>query len=287
MTDAGYHEARTLLFVPASRPDRFGKAAASGADAVIIDLEDAVAPREKSLARAAAAQHVSGGPGAYVRVNAFGTPWHEEDLAALRGATSLAGVVLPKAESAEHVASVASVLGDVPVLALLETARGVRDASVLADLPQVARLLFGNVDFSLDLGLNPGGGSREALLFARSRIVVASRAAGLPGPADGVQPLLDDDGATAAEARYAASLGFTGKLCLHPRQVAPTRNAFLPSAEERDWAARVLALAGDTEGAAVRVDGEMVDKPRLELARQLLARSRHHGGHRPAAAHQD
>jgi citrate lyase subunit beta / citryl-CoA lyase len=271
VTGTGYGTtARTLLFVPGTRADRFAKAAASGADAVIIDLEDAVAPQDKVGARTAAAGHVSAHK-ALVRVNAVGTPWHDDDLAVLAGAASLAGVVLPKTESAEHVAAVVAVLGPhIPVFALLESARGVRDAGLIAQAPGVARLLFGNLDFCLDAGI-PQHGDEQALLFARSNVVVAARAAGLPGPVDGVQPDIDDDDATLAAAHRAAALGFSGTMCLHPRQVPLVNSVFAPSAGELRWARRVLDLAADSAGAALRVDGEMIDKPRLELARRILA----------------
>jgi citrate lyase beta subunit len=262
--------ARTFLFVPGTRPDRFAKAAASGADAVIVDLEDAVSAPGKTSARAAAAQHVSTYP-ALVRVNGVDTPWHSEDLAALRGADRLAGIVLPKTESAQHIAAVVAVLGpDVPVFALLESARGVQDARLIAQAPGTARLLFGNLDFCLDAGIAQHSGNEQALLFARSAIVVAARAAGLPGPVDGVQPEIDNDAATLADARRSAALGFSGKLCLHPRQVPLVHTAFMPSAGELRWATRVIEVAADSAGAAVRVDGEMIDQPRLELARRIV-----------------
>jgi citrate lyase beta subunit len=241
---------------------------------VIIDLEDAVSPADKAGARDAAARHVSGHR-ALVRVNAAGTPWHRDDLAALADAENLAGVVLPKTESAEQIAAVTAALGPrTPIFALLESARGVRDADLIAQAPGVARLLFGNLDFCLDAGIPHGDGNGQALLLARSTLVLASRAAGLPGPVDGVQPDIDDDAATLADAQRAASLGFSGKLCLHPRQVAVVHRAFAPSADELRWALRVIEVAAGSEGAAVRVDGEMVDKPRLELAHRIADAAR-------------
>jgi citrate lyase beta subunit len=208
---------------------------------------------------------------ALVRVNGVDTAWHSEDLAALVGAAHLAGIVLPKTESPEHVAAVAAVLGpNVPVFALLETARGVQDARLIAQTPCTARLLFGNLDFCLDTGIAHHGSNEQALLFARSAIVIAARAAGLPGPVDGVQPEIDNDTATLADARGAAALGFTGKLCLHPRQVPLVHTAFTPSAADLEWAMRVTEVAAESAGAAARVDGEMIDRPRLELARRIV-----------------
>jgi citrate lyase subunit beta/citryl-CoA lyase len=263
-------DARTFLFVPGTRPDRFAKAAASGADAVILDLEDAVSPADKDSARAAIARYVSA-HWALVRVNGAGTPWHGDDLAAVARASHLAGIVLPKTESPEDVAAVAATLGlRIPVFALLESARGVRDAGLIAQAPRTARLMFGNADFCLDTAIPDRGRNDEALLFARSAIVIAARAAGLPGPVDGIQPHIDDDDATLAAAHRAAALGFSGKLCLHPRQVPLVHAAFAPSAAELRWARRVMEVAAGSAGGAVRVDGEMIDKPRLELARRMV-----------------
>lgn len=275
MTGAGYGtRARTLLFVPGTRPDRFAKAAGSGADAMILDLEDAVSPQDKLTARSFVAEYVCSKP-ALVRVNAADTAWHDDDLLALRDAPCLAGVVLPKTETAEQVASVAAILGErVAVLALLETARGVQEAGAIARLPQIARLLFGSIDFGLDMGIAQRTVNQQSLLYARSAIVLASRAAGLAGPVDGVQADLDDDTATLAEARQAASLGFSGKLCLHPRQVPVVRAGFTESGSNLAWAVRVVAVAGASAGAAMRVDGEMIDKPRLELARRMIDSAR-------------
>jgi citrate lyase subunit beta/citryl-CoA lyase len=261
--------ARTFLFVPGTRPDRFAKAAASGADAVIIDLEDAVDPPDKAAARTSAVRYVSTRQ-ALVRVNGFDTPWFHDDLAALAAAGPPAGIVLPKAESAAQIAAVLDVLGPrLPVFALVESARGVRDAALIAQAPGTARLLFGHIDFCLDAGIPDRADNDQALLFARSAVVVAARAAGLPGPVDGVQSDIDDDAATLAAARRAAGLGFRGKLCLHPRQIALVHGAFLPSAEELRWARRVVEAAKEGDGA-VRVDGEMIDKPRLALAHRII-----------------
>jgi citrate lyase subunit beta / citryl-CoA lyase len=261
--------ARSFLFVPGTRPDRFAKAAASGADAVILDLEDAVAPQDKADARALVADHV-GDQQVLVRVNGAATPWFADDLAALAGAGRPAGIVLPKAESPEQVAAVVAALGRrVPIFALIESARGVRDANLIAQTPGVTRVMFGNLDFALDSGINVRSADERELLFARSALVIASRAAGLPGPVDGVQPDIVNDAATGAAARSAVDLGFTGKLCIHPRQIPLVHSAFEPSADELRWAARVLESAGDSGGGAARLDGEMIDAPRLELARRI------------------
>lgn len=262
-------DAQTLLFVPGTRPDRFDKAAGSGADAVILDLEDAVSPSDKPAARDAVRAYVASRP-ALVRVNGFTTEWFRDDLAALVDAEALAGIVLPKVESPGQVADVVARLErPIPVLALIESAVGLRDIDLIASAPSTSRLIFGNLDFALDAGITVRSADETELLFTRSAIVVASRAAGLPRPIDGVQPDIDDDVATTSSARRSADLGFSGKLCLHPRQVALVRHAFDPSEDEIQWARRVIEVAEPSNGAAVRVGGEMIDQPRLELARRI------------------
>jgi citrate lyase subunit beta/citryl-CoA lyase len=267
---SGAEHARSLLFVPGDRPDRFAKAAASGADAIICDLEDAVAPEGKAEARAQVAAWVAEHP-AIVRVNAADSPWYDEDLIALAGARGLLAVILPKAEAVESTVDLLS--PGVGLFALIESARGVRDADTIAETPGVRRLLFGNLDFGLDADIAATGPEESELLYARSRLVVASRAAGLAAPVDGVCADLDDPSAIAESARRARHLGFGGKFCLHPKQVDAVNTAFSPTEAELAWARRVIDVAADSAGKAVRVDREMIDKPRLELARRLLDRS--------------
>lgn len=252
---------QALLFVPANRPDRFAKAAASGADAVILDLEDAVAAKDKEHARSCLADLSLHCP-VLVRVNAVGTPWHVADIAALHG-LQVAAVMLPKAEDAETVEAIAA--GNLPVIALIETARGLAEARRIAALPNVARLAFGSVDYSLDLGLEH---QREILLPARSELVLASRLAGIAAPLDGVTTQIDATVAT-DDARHARAIGMAGKLCIHPLQVRGVREAFLPSAAEIKWARTVLE-SGD---GAASVDGEMVDEPVRRRARNILDRT--------------
>ncbi|MFG1398047.1 HpcH/HpaI aldolase/citrate lyase family protein [Roseixanthobacter pseudopolyaromaticivorans] len=254
-----------VLFVPGDRPERFGKALAAGADAIILDLEDAVAVAEKPRARdAIAAGFPSGGGPIFLRVNPVGTPWHAEDLALARR-LPLAGLVLPKAESVADIPD----LGDVPVMALVESARGIANARAIAAAPQVRRLAFGSIDFAADIGSSH---TNDALLAARSELVLASRLAGLAGPLDGVTAGFDDAALCERDAAYAASLGCAGKLCIHPRQIAPVIKGFAPSEAELAWATRVLA-ASSAGGAAVKVDGAMVDTPVRLRAEGILARA--------------
>lgn len=255
---------RSPLFVPANRSERFAKAAASGADAIILDLEDAVAADAKDAARAALSRDFTALP-VIVRINAAGTPAHEADLAAVM-ALGPAAIMLPKAESAAGCQAVARITGALPLIALIETARGLAHARDIAALPQVRRLAFGSVDFCADLGCAP---LRELLLPVRLELVLASRLAGIAAPIDGVTVELDDPAISHDDAAHARALGMTGKLCIHPRQIAPVRRAFAPSNAEIDWARRVLA-SGD---GAVLVDGAMVDEPVRLRARGILGQT--------------
>jgi citrate lyase subunit beta / citryl-CoA lyase len=261
---------RTFLFVPGSRPDRFNKALASGADTVIIDLEDALADNEKTAARDAAATYLLDQT-ALVRINGFNTPWFEDDVIGLADTPGLIGVVLPKAESADAIDMLSSRLGaGVQIFPLIETARGLTNAGRIAEQHGVSRLMFGNLDFAFDVGANVHEPQCQELLFARSSIVVASRSAGLLGPIDGVQPKVDDDGATFESARRAADLGFSGMLCLHPRQIAIVDEAFAPSEEMVNWANEITRLARNANEGVLRIDGEMIDAPQLARARRIL-----------------
>lgn len=257
---------RSYLFVPGDRPERFAKALASGADAVIVDLEDAVAPAAKAGARAAVAAWLDAGGGPIaLRVNGAGTAWFEQDLA-LAAKRGVLAVMLPKAERAEDLARVRAAAPDAALLPLVETAAGIERLRELAAAPGVQRLVFGAIDLALDLGV----ADEEALAPLRLQVVLASRLAGLSPPVDGVCTAIDDEARVLAEAQRARRLGFGAKLAIHPRQIAPIHAGFLPSAEEIAWAERVLAAAAAAQGAAVAVDGQMVDAPVLARARAVL-----------------
>ncbi|MGE9809390.1 MULTISPECIES: HpcH/HpaI aldolase/citrate lyase family protein [unclassified Janibacter] len=262
--------ATTFLFVPGSRPDRFDKALKAGADIIVLDLEDAVTEDDKDEALASVTSWLSqeGNIGA-VRVNGAGHhDRFEADLAALADVQGLAAIVVPMAADVAAVARAHEVTG-APVVALVETALGLLRAADMAAAPGVVRLAFGHLDFAADIGSDTGP---EAMLLARSTLVVASRAAGLAGPVDGVTTELDDPGVASEDAGRAACLGFTGKFCIHPRQIAAVSAAFAPSADEVAWARRVLHAAESGGAGAVRFDGHMVDAPVLNRAKSVLAR---------------
>ncbi|MDW6057309.1 CoA ester lyase [Streptomyces sp. FXJ1.4098] len=258
--------ARTLLFVPGDRPDRFAKAASSGADLVIIDLEDAVAPGDKEAARDNAAAWLALGHRAVVRVNPPGTPWFEADLA--RAADHGCTLMVPKAEEPAVLTEIATrTAGRCPLIPLVETALGIERAPQVCAVPGVVRAAFGNVDLAAQLGVAPD--DHTALTYARSRLVLASAAAGGHPPVDGVTTAVRDPEPLRADTAHARSLGFTGKLCIHPAQVRPVADGFAPTHGELRWARRVLD-AGDSVTA---IDGQMVDRPVLERARAVLARA--------------
>jgi citrate lyase subunit beta/citryl-CoA lyase len=266
--------ARTYLFVPGTRPERFGKALASGADAVILDLEDAVAADDKPAARTTVANWLQGAAPAdrsriVVRINDSQSAWFQEDLRALRDAGA-ACVLLPKAESGEQIAATQALLPGAQVLALIESARGV--AGVDAVAARASRLVFGTLDFALDLDIDITSDD-AGLAYAASRIAIASRVAGLPAPVAGVTAQLDDPARLIADFHKARRLGFGAKLCIHPSQVGPLHTAMRPDAEAIDWARRVLAADAASPGAA-RLDGRMVDRPVVLQAQRTLSLAR-------------
>ncbi|WP_270889642.1 HpcH/HpaI aldolase/citrate lyase family protein [Pedococcus sp. 5OH_020] len=260
----GVEVARSFLFVPGDRPDRFAKAQASGADLVILDLEDAVPAAAKETALRSVLEWAQAHDRCLVRINGVGTPWIGSELRALRG-TGIA-VMLPKAERVEDVRRVVDDVAGC-LVALIETPRGLLEAQTLAESGAVTRLALGNVDLAACLGVDPA--SRSALAPARWSLVVASAVAGLAPPVDGVTTALEDPSALKGDVAHARELGFAGRLCIHPRQVQPTNLGMGPSAQEVAWAQRVLAGAQD-DGARV-VDGAMVDAPVVARARRIVA----------------
>ncbi|WP_144113838.1 HpcH/HpaI aldolase/citrate lyase family protein [Paraburkholderia sp. BCC1886] len=268
---------RTYLFAPATRPERFDKAAHAGAGAVIVDLEDAVEPARKSDARASLSREFpalaltarSRGVQLLVRINSHGTPWYDADLEAC-AKLELDGVVIPKAEQAGEIARIASIEPRWSLHLLMETAAGFAHLDALAHSPNVKRLMLGTVDLALDIGANDIG---EPLHYYRTQILLHTRLAGLLPAVDGVCTNLDDDAALDDEVRRARAFGFGAKLCVHPKQIAAVGAGLGPSPQEVKWATRVCEVA--SSGAAVAVDGKLVDAPVLAQARRILEAADH------------
>jgi citrate lyase beta subunit len=306
---------RSLLFAPGSDERKLAKALASAADAVVCDLEDAVSPADKGAARevvtralrtaAAPAEagtipHPGRGvvppptpqsitakdapdrddfvtiqtrPARLVRVNAVGTPWFLDDLA-LAATLALDGLVLPKA-SPEAVAALGA--DGPPVIAIVETALGLRAAFEIASRPRVAALLLGSVDLGAEVGLETRPDGQE-ILYARSKLAIDSTAAGLRGPIDVVHLEFEDQAGLEEQCRLARALGFRGKASIHPAQIETINRVFAPSEHEIEWARKVVdAFDGQSEGV-LAVNGTMVDRPVVERARRVLREAERSGG---------
>jgi citrate lyase subunit beta/citryl-CoA lyase len=264
MTPGSKTPPRSYLFVPGNRPERFEKALGSGADAVIVDLEDAVPPEGKAEARAAVARWLAPQRPVLIRINGADTPWFAEDLA-LCAQAGVAGVMVPKAERVADLQRIATVAAGGAVLPLIETAAGFENLRAVAGAESVQRLVFGSIDFQLDLGILD-----DELTAFRSQLVLVSRIANLVAPVDGVCTAIDDTEQLQRDTTRARRLGFGAKLCIHPRQVETVNQGFVPSEAELAWARRVLAAAAQARGAAVALDGKMIDRPVILRAQAIV-----------------
>ena len=259
----------SYLFVPGQRPDRFGKALAAGADAVVVDLEDAVPPEAKDSARRFVEAWLANGASAWVRINGFGTQWFYEDLAALKRAPPV-GIMVPKVNSRAELDEVWQYTRpDLPVIPLIETAVGLMASFEIARAPGVVRLAFGAIDFQLDIDVDTDGAS---LLLARSQLVVHSRAAGISAPLDGITVDTKAHENVLQAALQARALGFGGKMCIHPSQVSAIRQAFSPTPEQLEWARGIIHAAELSGGAATTFQGKMIDRPIIDRAERMLRR---------------
>jgi (3S)-malyl-CoA thioesterase len=267
MTSHDLRLCRTVLFLPASNSRAIEKARELPADMLVLDLEDAVKPEDKAEARSAAAAAVKegfGGRPVAIRVNMQGSPWYGDDVVALRhGGADYA--VLPKAETPRQVHDLA-VLVEMPVLAMIETARGVLAAPAIA--PGTSALIAGTNDLSADLAIPPGSG-RSGLGHSLQTVVLAARAAGVAA-FDGVYNKLEDDEGLAEQCREGRAFGFDGKSLIHPSQIDTANRIFGPSEEEVEAAARLIAAA---TGGAERFDGRMIEAMHVDQARAVLARA--------------
>ena len=268
---------RSFLFVPGARPERFGKAVVAGADAVCIDLEDAVPPDQKPQAREAAAGFLAGrsagAPSVGVRLNAPSTLAFSQDLAAIAPALpNAAFVMVPKTQAGIELENLRTALGaDCPPLwPIIETGRALEAAyEIAAAAGPDGGVLFGAADFSADVGCTLDW---EALAYARGRLAAACAAAGI-SLLD--VPYLDvkDEAGLIESTRRAKALGFTGRACIHPDQVAPVNACFTPTQAEIDRAKRVIAALADAKGAAALLDGKLIEKPVILAAQRILDRA--------------
>lgn len=257
---------RSLLFVPGHRPERFDKAAASGAHQVVLDLEDAVGPEAKTEARQRVAAWLKAGGQAMVRVNAADTQWYAEDIQMLQAIPG-AAVMLPKA-CKDSLASVIHDLAGRSVIGLLETVRGYLQLRDLCAIQGLERLAFGSLDFGTESGI---ADELDALTAVRTNIVLESAYAGLKAPLDGVSTEFNDLERMRSDVLRSKQLGFGGKLCIHPRQVAVVNDAFLPTTEQYQWAQRVMVAFEQSKGAATAIDGKMIDRPVVDHAQRIIS----------------
>jgi len=256
---------RSYLFAPGHNAKLLDRVFRAGADAVMLDLEDAVPAKAKDIARRMVAEVLDDHP-AWVRVNAARTPLCEADLAAV--AECAYGIRIPKTESADDVRWVAERAPGRPLICAVESARGVLAAAEIASVPGVRHLAMGSIDLARDL--NAASGNLQTL-YTRSHLVIASRAAGIEPPIDSVYARLDDEAGLREQARFARSLGFFGKSAIHPRQLPVLHDVFTPTESEVEWAREVVAAFHAAGGGALQLrSGEFIDLPVAERARRLL-----------------
>jgi citrate lyase subunit beta / citryl-CoA lyase len=262
------HFMKSYLFVPGDRPERFGKALNSGADQIIVDLEDSVSPLSKMQARANVVAWLTLADVApVIRINAADSPWFEEDLSMI-SALPRCDVMVPKCDPA--VLALVASRSVFSLIPLIETVASLMKVRESAAQPNVSRLAFGNLDFCLDSGLP----STDAELgFVRTMIVLESRYAGLPAPIDGVTVAFADSRELHKDIEIAKRFGFGAKLCIHPNQVPLVNESFRPSQAEMEWAQRVIDATDAAGDAAIALDGKMIDRPVIERARSIIAQA--------------
>lgn len=263
-----------FLFVPGTRPERFTKALDSGADGVIIDLEDAVAAEDKQTARNAIRTawptfNTKQKKRLIIRSNSPGSQFYAADLI-LAQELDVACLLIPKSESLDQINGAVQILPNTAIIPMIETAIGLDRINDIATAEQVLRLALGNLDLQADLGMVCDSQESE-LQTARFQIVLASRLAQIAPPIDGVTSSTDDIERISNDAERAKRIGFGGKLCIHPKQVPLIKATFLPSAEEIAWAFRVIEADKASKGGAVKLDGRMIDRPVVLLAQRTLA----------------
>ena len=274
-TTQAYSAARSFLFVPGNRPAMFAKAASSGADVVVLDLEDSVPDAEKASARdeiSAAWQKLAPLPSALmVRMNTPESAAGAQDIEWLQ-ALRPAAIMVPKAESGATLAALHARLEPTALIPLIESAAGHAALAEVAAAPGVLRLAVGHIDFMADTGIQCDEDQAE-LAPLRFAVAMATRINALAPAIDGVTVQVDDVECLERDTRRAVRYGFGAKLCIHPRQVAVVHSALAPTDDELAWAKRVVAADRVAGGAAIKIDGKMVDLPVVLQARRLLARA--------------
>jgi citrate lyase subunit beta / citryl-CoA lyase len=263
-----------FLFVPGTRPERFAKALDSGASGVVLDLEDAVAEEDKEVARnairAAWPQFSEEQKKRLViRSNSPGTKFYSADLI-LAQELKISCLLIPKSETLDQINGAALILPHTAIIPMIETAKGLDHLREIANSNQVLRLALGNLDLQADLGMVCDAQETE-LQPARYQIVLASRLAQIAPPIDGVTPSTDDLPRITEDSERAKRMGFGAKLCIHPKQVAIVKAAFMPTEEDLTWAQRVIEADHASKGGAVKLDGKMIDRPVVLLAQRTLA----------------
>ncbi|CAM4279040.1 Malyl-CoA lyase [Mycobacterium basiliense] len=260
--------ARSWLLVNGTHADRFEAASHSRADIVVLDIEDAVAPKDKASARDNVMRWLGGGNNDWVRINGFGTPWWADDIATLAGG-SVGGVMLAMVESVDHVTETARRLPNVPIVALVETARGLERITEIAAAKGTFRLAFGIGDFRRDTGF---GEDPTTLAYARSRFTIAAKAAGLPSAIDG--PTIGSNPLKLIEATaVSVEFGMTGKICLSPEQCSVVNEGLSPSQDEIGWAKEFFAEF-ERDGGQIRNGSDL---PRIARATKILDLARSYG----------
>ena len=261
---------RSILFVPATRPDRFDKAMDAGADAICIDLEDAIPAGEKPLARKsiAAMPSATATTATCLRFNAVESGELQRDIDALSGTLSRPSyLAIPKVQTAKDLDVVVSQSSYTSnILAIIETARGLLNAEAIAAHPAVAAIIFGSADYSADVGSSM---SWDALLFARCRLI--SVAAAFSKPAiDGAWLDINDEAGLRDDTAHSGSLGFSGRVAIHPRQIEAIHAELGPTEDAVQQAEKIVSAFEKSGARAIQVDGRMIDQPVYEAAKDLL-----------------
>lgn len=272
---ASVREARTFLFVPGNRSDRFSKAMASAADAVVFDLEDSVPPQDKLSARLAISNALSAPfePRAVVvRINPLSGAWGQDDLDWLASCGKSVAVMVPKSDSAAQLIAAHTQLPDYPLLPLIESADGYAALNEIAGVPGVTRLVLGTIDFMVDLRMQCDAHESQ-LAPLRFATAVTSRRFGLATPVDGVTVDVADGERLRLDTLRAVQFGFGAKLCIHPAQIEAVHEALAPKQSELEWARSVVDADQRSGGAAVQLAGRMIDAPIVAQARHLLSRA--------------